>query len=147
MKEPQVAIKFIRLKTGDDLIANCLIDEQNGWVDLENPMRVVISRMNTGSKAVLAMLPWLPLELVANEYASVNLNDIITMVDVKDSFAEYYSNALREYNEFIDDNHLNENFSEESLTEEDMEDENFMEDNLIQEIMDSIKDPKKRILH
>lgn len=142
MSEPIIDLKFIRLKTGDDIVATCMIDEDNGWVDMENPMRVVVTRMNIASKAVLAMMPWLPLELVANEYASVKLDDIITMVDLSDSFAEYYRNALQEWQQ--NTSPVDDPFGEDQGEDEE---ESPYEENVLQDILESLQDPKKRTIH
>lgn len=142
MSEPIIDLKFIRLKTGDDIVATCMIDEDNGWVDMENPMRVIVSRMNLASKAVLAMMPWLPLELVANEYASVKLDDIITMVDLSDSFAEYYRNALQEWQQ--NTSPVDDPFGEDQGEDEE---ESPYEENVLQDILESLQDPKKRTIH
>lgn len=142
MSEPIIDLKFIRLKTGDDIVATCMIDEDSGWVDMENPMRVVVTRMNLASKAVLAMMPWLPLELVANEYASVKLDDIITMVDLSDSFAEYYRNALQEWQQ--NTSPVDDPFGEDQGEDEE---ESPYEENVLQDILESLQDPKKRTIH
>lgn len=142
MSEPIIDLKFIRLKTGEDIVATCMIDEDNGWVDMENPMRVIVSRMNLASKAVLAMMPWLPLELVANEYASVKLDDIITMVDLSDSFAEYYRNALEEWQQ--NTSPVDDPFGEDQGEDEE---ESPYEENVLQDILESLQDPKKRTIH
>lgn len=142
MSEPIIDLKFIRLKTGDDIVATCMIDEDNGWVDMENPMRVVVTRMNIASKAVLAMMPWLPLELVANEYASVKLDDIITMVDLSDSFAEYYRNALQEWQQ--NTSPVDDPFGEDQGEDEE---ESPYEENVLQDILESLQDSKKRTIH
>lgn len=142
MSEPIIDLKFIRLKTGDDIVATCMIDEDNGWVDMENPMRVIVSRMNLASKAVLAMMPWLPLELVANEYASVKLDDIITMVDLSDSFAEYYRNALQEWQQ--NTSPVDDPFGEDQGEDEE---ESPYEENVLQDILESLQDSKKRTIH
>lgn len=142
MSEPIIDLKFIRLKTGEDIVATCMIDEDSGWVDMENPMRVVVTRMNLTSKAVLAMMPWLPLELVANEYASVKLDDIITMVDLSDSFAEYYRNALQEWQQ--NTSPVDDPFGEDHVDEEE---ESPYEENVLQDILESLQDSKKRTIH
>ena len=142
MSEPIIDLKFIRLKTGDDIVATCMIDEDSGWVDMENPMRVVVTRMNLASKAVLAMMPWLPLELVANEYASVKLDDIITMVDLSDSFAEYYRNALQEWQQ--NTSPVDDPFGEDQGEDEE---ESPYEENVLQDILESLQDSKKRTIH
>lgn len=142
MSEPIIDLKFIRLKTGDDIVATCMIDEDSGWVDMENPMRVVVTRMNIASKAVLAMMPWLPLELVANEYASVKLDDIITMVDLSDSFAEYYRNALQEWQQ--NTSPVDDPFGEDQGEDEE---ESPYEENVLQDILESLQDSKKRTIH
>lgn len=142
MSEPIIDLKFIRLKTGEDIVATCMIDEDSGWVDMENPMRVVVTRMNLTSKAVLAMMPWLPLELVANEYASVKLDDIITMVDLSDSFAEYYRNALQEWQQ--NTSPVDDPFGEDQGEDEE---ESPYEENVLQDILESLQDSKKRTIH
>ena len=144
-------IKFIRLVTGEDIVANCLINDETQYVDVENPMKVVISRFNNSKKSILIMMPWLPLEVIADEYATLKYEDILTMVDPKESFIEYYCNTVDKYNELIQSNLEEDMFDEYNLEDEfdeEVTDEEVSEyDELgLDEALNSLKDTKK-VLH
>ena len=134
--------KFIRLITGEDLIANCLINEKTQRVDIENPMKVVITRSTSSGKTILIMMPWLPLEIVSDEFATLKLEDVLTIVEPKDSFLEYYNNTVEEYSL------MNEEDDGDLLLEEMMNDElDLFNDDEIKEAMDTLKGNKKNLLH
>jgi hypothetical protein len=144
-------IKFIRLVTGEDIVANCLINDETQYVDIENPMKVVISRFNNSRKSILIMMPWLPLEVIADEYATLKYEDILTMVDPKESFIEYYCNTVDKYNELIQSN-LEEDMFDEYNIDDEIEDEitneevSEYDEHVLDEALNSLKDTKK-VLH
>jgi hypothetical protein len=144
-------IKFIRLVTGEDIVANCLINDETQYVDVENPMKVVISRFNNSKKSILIMMPWLPLEVIADEYATLKYEDILTMVDPKESFIEYYCNTVDKYNELIQSN-LEEDMFDEYNIDDEIEDEitneevSEYDEHVLDEALNSLKDTKK-VLH
>jgi hypothetical protein len=147
----ETTIKFIRLVTGEDIVANCFINDETQYVDVENPMKVVISRFNNSKKSILIMMPWLPLEVIADEYATLKYEDILTMVDPKESFIEYYCNTVDKYNELIQSNLEEDMFDEYNLEDEfdeEVTDEEVSEyDELgLDEALNSLKDTKK-VLH
>jgi hypothetical protein len=141
----ETTIKFIRLVTGEDIVANCLINDETQYVDVESPMKVIISRFNNSSKSILIMMPWLPLEVIADEYATLKYEDILTMVDPKESFVEYYLNTVNKYNELIQSNLDEEMFEE---LDDDPTDEEVSEydEHSLDEALNSLKDTKK-VLH
>lgn len=129
----ELQIKILRLNTGEDIIGACINDEANGSIDIESPMKVVIRRMTPAGKTILLMAPWLPLELIEDNSASINYADIITVVNPTAQFIEYYTNTVNEY----EDIKLNE-----SLTVEDEQEDDYKE-----EVMSVFNDLKKGTLH
>lgn len=129
-------IKILRLNTGEDIIGACFNDEANGSIDIESPMRVVVKRMAPVGKTILMMAPWLPLELIEENSASINYADIITVINPTQQFMEYYTNTVTEYEAA---QFANENLQE---TDDDEEDEEPSS-----EVLEAIKEAKKGKLH
>ena len=89
-------IKLIRLNTGEDVIASVSQTEDPESVFLDSPMRLVLRRSPSGT-TMMMMSPWLPIEVLSENVASVYLTDIITVLDVKDSLVEYYNNMVHQF--------------------------------------------------
>lgn len=96
-------IKIIRLKSGEDIIASAHSDESQESVTLVNPMSMIFKRMNEG-KAALLMTPWLPVELVEENVASIFMEDILTVIEPKTSLIEYYNNSVDDMLDYVSDN-------------------------------------------
>lgn len=117
---------ILRLNTGEDIIGYCLLDDEDEVVLITNPMRVIMRRMPDVEQTVLMMAPWLPLELVEEDIATINYNDIITMVTPKASFIEYYDNTVDKYqavmaqrqDQLFDDYEMEEEDSEDAMLDE-----------------------------
>lgn len=129
-------IKILRLNTGEDIIGACFNDEANGSIDIESPMRVILKRAAPVGKTVLLMAPWLPIELIEENSASINYADIVTMINPNQQFVEYYTNTVTEY----------ESIQVTSEEEDDEEDEEYDEDRM-KEITEAIAESKKGKLH
>jgi hypothetical protein len=138
----QTQIKILRLNTGEDIIAECLLDEESNSVLVEGPMKVIISRIASEGHTMLIMLPWLPLEIIEYNLATINFNDIITMVEPKDSFVEYYYNTLDKYNALIEKRE-----QEGGLNFSDDLDEEELDDETMEEMLEIIKERKDKQLH
>lgn len=134
----EVKIKILRLNTGEDIIGECLIDEENSCVNIENPMRVMLRRMTNAGKTMLVMSPWLPLEIIDDNFATINYMDIITVIDPKDSFIEYYTTMVEEFEARME---LEEKMTQQELEEDEVDDEYHEES--MQEILKAMKDSKK----
>jgi hypothetical protein len=138
----QTQIKILRLNTGEDIIAECLLDEESNSVLVDSPMKVIISRIASEGQTMLIMLPWLPLEIIEENLATINFNDIITMVEPKDSFVEYYFNTLDKYNALIEKRE-----QEGGLNFSDDLDEEELDDETMEEMLEIIKERKDKQLH
>ena len=134
-EQTEVQVKILRLNTGEDIIGCCLMDDEHGCVGIENPMKVFVKRANVG-QSMLFILPWLPIEIVADNYVTINYDDIITMVEPKKSFIEYYNNTVEQIEAKELDEELN--------TQE--EDDDVDEDTM-QEMLNALRESKRSKLH
>jgi hypothetical protein len=132
-------VKILRLTTGEDIVALCLFDDESVTVD--NPMKVYINRNAEAGKTMLIMLPWLPLEIVQDEYAHISLNDIITVIEPKESFVEYYFDTVSRYQVLI------EKQEREVQADDVLEDQEDLDDEAIEEILEILKERKKYSIH
>jgi hypothetical protein len=95
-------IKIVRLQSGDDIIANYTEDEESGLVRLERPMALFFKRLTSG-KSMMMMSPWLPLELIKENSADLYSQDILTVIEPRQSLVEYYTTAMNEAQQLIED--------------------------------------------
>ena len=68
----EIQIKILRLNTGEDIIGACLMDDENGCVGVDNPMKLYMKRVSMAGQAMLVMAPWLPLEVIEENFATIN---------------------------------------------------------------------------
>jgi len=92
MNELIQGVKIVRLQSGEDIIASIIEDDETEMVMLNNPMHLIFKRTSQGT--MMVMLPWLPIELIKDNMATIYSSDILTMVDPKDALVEYYGNMI-----------------------------------------------------
>ena len=130
------------MQTGEDIMASMIEkEEQNETVVLNNPMRLVFRRLPTG-QTVLMMMPWLPVELIKEDSATIYTTDIITIVEPKESMKEYYENLV--------DKTIEEMLNSEELLEQrlsNMEKEEKEEQQIAEEIINEIREMRNKQLH
>jgi len=85
-------VKIVRLQSGEDIIASIIEDDESDMVMLNNPMHLIFKRTSQGS--MMVMLPWLPIELIKDNIATIYSSDVLTIVDPKDALIEYYGNLI-----------------------------------------------------
>jgi hypothetical protein len=135
----EIQIKILRLNTGEDIIGACLMDDEHGCVGVENPMKLHLRRVSMAGQAMLVMLPWLPLEVIEENYATINYDDIITVIDPKRNLIDHYTNTITEIEATMSmdkNDHLLEDEEEEEVDEDTM-----------QEMLNSLRESKKNKLH
>ena len=134
----EIQIKILRLNTGEDIIGACLMDHENGCVGVDNPMKLYMKRVSMAGQAMLVMAPWLPLEVIEENFATINYDDIITVVDPKRNLIDHYNNTVMEIEAhmIID--------KEETKMEND---ESDIDEDTMQEMLNSLKESKKNRLH
>lgn len=135
-------IKIIRLQSGEDIIASCEVDDSS--MTIKNPITVIFKRLPTG-RAMMMMIPWIPMEIVEYNSASIHNEDILTVFEPKQSLITFYENTVEDLFKRAED--PSEDFDNEFLDGEDAdfdeEDDESFEDALEEHINQS----NKRIIH
>jgi len=141
-------IKIVRLQSGEDIIAGYSGNTDTKIVILDNPMHLIFKRTSQGT--VMMMLPWLPIELIKDNIATIESDDILTIIDPKEDLKEYYANVINNSQmKMLKDNSIVKNLQEAAdEAEEDYEDEEDPEGSLTKEdLMEIINRKKTNRLH
>lgn len=85
----EATIKILRLKSGEDIMGEITIQGKTGVVTISNPMHIIFKRLMTG-QTVMMMMPWLPVELLTNNEATIDCDEILTFMEPKDKLVSYY---------------------------------------------------------
>ena len=143
-------VKIVRLQSGEDIIAGLIQDDESEMIMLDNPMHLIFKRTSQGT--VMMMLPWLPIELIKDNIATIYSSDVLTIVDPKDALVEYYGNMINtEQLKQMRDNTMVDNLKE-IMNDDDDEDEDEEEDDneeslTKEEAMEIIHRKKSNRLH
>lgn len=137
---PNNNIKIVRLQSGEDIIADTIMDEENDTVLLDNPMHVIFKRVPTG-QTVMMMAPWLPLEIIKENNAVIYASDILTIIDPKEEVVEYYGNVVVEAQHRMENSHRLGSLDDE---EEDDEDESELDE---EELFELMRERRKGNIH
>ena len=142
-------VKIVRLQSGEDIIAGLIQDDESEMIMLDNPMHLIFKRTSQGT--MMVMLPWLPIELIKDNIATIYSSDVLTIVDPKDALVEYYGNMINtEQLKQMRDNTMVDNLKEamyDSEEEEDFEEEENEETLTKEEAMKVIHLRKSNRLH
>lgn len=128
-------IKIIRMQSGEDIVASYYHDLESNLSTMWEPMRLVLRRLETG-KTMMMMLPWLPVEVMVENIATVPFKDILLVVDPKEEFIEYYNNTITQIQSYVDEANMEELFEEEYLEDD--------EEDYSEEEMDEIMEVKSK---
>lgn len=135
-------IKIVRLQSGEDIIANITEIDGTAEVIMDDPMTILFKRLNTG-RTMMVMTPWLPVELIEDNRATIFAGDIITILEPRESLKKYYEDLVIDYNDEIEEYNNKFDLSimeghddEEDIDEEDIDLED--EEHLV---------PNKQLLH
>ena len=138
-------VRIVRLQSGEDIIAGYSGNTNTNVVVLDNPMHLIFKRTSQGT--VMMMLPWLPIELIKDNIATVLSGDILTIVEPKDDLKEYYHNVINTTQmKMLKDNTLSQNLRE-AADEEDDEDEDPEGDLTKEDVVEIINRKKTNRLH
>jgi len=88
-------IRIVRLQSGEDIIADCILNLDEETVELKRPMHIIFKRIQTG-RSIMMMMPWLPVELIKENTAHIYGADILSYLEPKDDLIEYYNNAVND---------------------------------------------------
>jgi hypothetical protein len=149
MTEIIQGVKIVRLQSGEDIIAGLIQDNESEMIMLDNPMHLIFKRTSQGT--MMVMLPWLPIELIKDNIATIYSSDVLTIVDPKDALVEYYGNMINTQQlKDMRDNTMVENLKEaldDSDDEEDYSEEENEETLTKEEAMEMIHRKRSNRLH
>ena len=138
--------KILRLSTGEDIIGDCMFDDEQEFVLVGNPMKVMLQRVPEMKQTVLIMMPWLPLELIEEDLATINYTDIITTVNPKESFVEYYMNKVDKYQKVLEKESDLEKYSLDDFDSDEDDEQEF--DSMMDDLLEEAQHIKKnQLLH
>jgi hypothetical protein len=90
-------IKFVRLRSGEDIISFVEKDLKSDTIRLTYPLNVLLT-FNTKEDTQEMMLSfWLPLNLLENNFAVLPLSEVLLLLEPKQDFKEYYLNFLNDF--------------------------------------------------
>jgi len=141
-------IKILRLNEGEDIIADYQVGVE-GVVIMNNPMTLFFKRLSLG-KSVVLMQPWLPVELVDVNSAKIDANQILTVIEPKAALIEYYRSAVEDTNDIMAQysQQIDEALSNDAYASSDDSDEEYTDDDaFIDQMQDSSKPIKNKIIH
>jgi ribosomal protein L29 len=151
--DQDASVKVIRLTTGEDVVGTCIFDytpdEEN--VLLINPMLVMFNRLKSRGNSVLLMAPWLPAEILEENMVLITYDNILTIMNPKQDFIEYYQHYADKFNQHVEEKELLDsldNLSDDELKDEMDELENEdIEEEFLKHILQSEDTSKKKTIH
>jgi hypothetical protein len=87
-------IQIVRLKNGDELIANVSVTGTNYL--LEEPMLFMLD--GRGHRGQLMMQHYLPVQLLKRNEINISLSEIFAVMEPDDEFAEFYQHQIYKIN-------------------------------------------------
>ena len=139
-------VKLIRMQTGEDIMASMFEQEDSGQIQINDPMRIVFRRLPTG-QTVMMMMPWLPVELIKENIATIYSTDIITVVEPKESMIRYYDKLVeRTITDMLESDGMIERLLEEQ-EEEDEEESEVTQEKMMEELLASVQEVRNKKLH
>lgn len=92
-------ILILRLKNSEeDIVAECKLyqEDDNEYYHLINPMVVLIQPNKNDNKSSLFMISWLPISIIQENTAYINMGDILCILRPNQMFEKYYLDVVEE---------------------------------------------------
>jgi hypothetical protein len=137
-------IKIVRLQSGEDIMADVMENDENELIVLDNPMHIIFKRIPTG-QTVMMMMPWLPIEIIKENNATIYGTDILTVIEPKDDLIEYYGKAVLEAQDIMEKKRIRGINDDDFYDEEDEDDDE--EELQVEDIIDLMREKKNKRLH
>ena len=140
-------VKLIRMQTGEDIMASMFEQENSDEIQVIDPMRIVFRRLPTG-QTVMMMMPWLPVELIKENIATIYSTDIITVVEPKESMIRYYDKLVeRTITDMLESDGMIERLLEEQEEEDEEEESEVTQEKMMEELLASVQEVRNKKLH
>ena len=115
--------KFIRLKSGDDLVAEAFEtgDDSGDYITVINPLKAIYVPSTVTAYLQIAFMPWVYPRICDIQEFNIKREEVLIYQDVTDKMNEYYWENLEQYlsnkRDYTEDKQEEEPVSEETLQE------------------------------
>ena len=124
-------VRIIRLKSGEDILCNLLINEDKVLINLLEPM--LISTEIHFNEEHLVLTSWLPVSLIKENRSVIPITEVMCVMHPNDELIEYYNEMVIKMNS--------------SLIVKDADDLTEEEVAQMMEVMEEIKSTKGLVIH
>lgn len=107
-QEQSSNVKFIRMNTGEDLLAEVTVDDKDEKCILVNPLKLVYLLGEKPGSMMLSLIEWIFPRVCSKQEFEVYTSDIITIANPTTDIVDYYLDAVTKLdnNDFkFDDDH------------------------------------------
>ena len=89
-------VRIIRLKNGEDILCNLLINEDKVLINLLEPM--LISTEIHFNEEHLVLTSWLPVSLIKENRSVIPITEVMCVMHPNDELIEYYNEMVIKMN-------------------------------------------------
>lgn len=126
----QSIAKFIRLRNGDDLIAEAFEtgDDTGDYITVINPLKAVYVPSTASGYLQIAFMPWVYPRICDQQEFNIKKEEVLLFQDVSEKMNEYYWESLEHY---LD--------TKREKVEEKVEEDNEIDEETLKELLEEIK--------
>jgi hypothetical protein len=134
-------IRFIRLVTGEDIVAE-VTDVANGKMIINNPLKIVYApSVQTGFLSI-SLMQWVFTRISRNQTFNLDLHNILVMTQADDALEKHYKESLDTFDTKNFETEYND-YTEESDEFDTLEPDKGLE--MLKNLMDKIKNNKGKL--
>ena len=88
--------KFIRLKSGDDLVAEAFEtgDDSGDYITVINPLKAIYVPSTVTGYLQIAFMPWVFSRICDKQEFMIKVDDVLLMTDVSEYMEKYYWDTM-----------------------------------------------------
>jgi len=133
--ENQSIAKFIRLKTGDDIIAEAFEtgDDTGDYITVINPLKAMYVPATSTGYLQIAFMPWVYPRICDQQEFNIKREEVLLYQDVTDNMNEYYWESVDHY------------LAAKREKVEDIQEEEKIDEEVLEELLEEIR--KGRVMH
>ena len=99
----ETSIKFIRLSTGEDVVADTThVSDSHGpdYIVLNNPLKIVyIPNPRDATRVAVSLMQWVFSKMAAEQEFKIMMKDVITMAEASETLIGYYTDFIDSFEE------------------------------------------------
>ncbi len=97
--DDQSIAKFIRLRNGDDLVAEAFEvgDDTGDYITVINPLKAIYVPSTASGYLQIAFMPWVYPRICDQQEFSIKREEVLLYQDVSEKMNEYYWESLESY--------------------------------------------------